>query len=76
MSERYPLAVPLSADHVCGRLNFTLCWHVTLTHPEIGSRVMAARSDSSFGAHLRAQEELGPAWTPVAVEIGHADARD
>jgi hypothetical protein len=69
-SERYPIAVPLTEDHACGRSGFTICWHVTLTHPEHGTRVLAAHSDSSFGAHLRARDELGLDWTPVAVEVG------
>ena len=70
MSERYPIAVPLTDDHACRRIGFIVCWHVTLTHPEIGTRVMAAHSDSSFGAHLRARDELGLDWTPVAVTAG------
>lgn len=70
MSERYPIAIPLTDDHVCPRIGFIVCWHVTLTHPEMGTRMMAALSDSSFGAHLRARDELGLDWTPVAVTAG------
>lgn len=70
MSDRLPLAEPLTEEHRCAPMRFVLCWHVTLVHPTDGTRRMWTRNEDTVGARVNAEHEAGPGWRATAIEFG------